>query len=97
MKPNPQNSLIFLLGILVLAACVSQPERATTAPAANAILTNLPFPTKTPRALPTPSPTARLTPVSFPSAAPTEEVPARATPITEELPADQSAQYRISA
>ena len=88
MKPNPQNSLIFLLGILVLAACVSQPERTTTAPAANAILTNLPFPTKTLRALSTPSPTARVTPVSFPSAAPTEEVPARATPITEELPAD---------
>ncbi len=88
MKSNLKSSLIFLLGVLLLAACAPPPEQAPITPTASAIPTNLPFPTKTPRAIPASSPTARLTPIPFPSAAPTKESPVRATPITEELPAD---------
>jgi pimeloyl-ACP methyl ester carboxylesterase len=88
MKPNPQSSLIFLFGILLLGACVPQPERVTTILATSAIPTNLPSPTKTRKAFPTPSSEPSQTPISLPSAAPTEEIPARSTPITEEFPTD---------
>jgi fermentation-respiration switch protein FrsA (DUF1100 family) len=88
MKPNPQSSLILLFDILLLGACIPQPEPVTATLPTGTIPANLPSPTKTHTAFPTPSPEPSQTPLSFPSAPSTEEATARATPITEELPAD---------
>lgn len=88
MKPNPQSNLTFLFIILLLGACVPQPERATITLATSTIPINSPPPTKTPIAFRTPSPEPSPTPILLPSVVSTEVATARAKPFTEELPTD---------
>jgi dienelactone hydrolase len=88
MKPNPLLSLILILGMLWLNACVSRPERPAGTHPAGIIPTSPPVSTKILIALPTPSPVPSASPIPRSSTAPTEATITPAAPVLEELPVD---------